>query len=130
MVEEWYADKIAKNPEENFALEKVAIKKALENRHELDMEGIILTDNDEVLAMTLGSRMYSDTFDVNFEKARADVDGAYPMINREFVRYITQKYPSVKYIDREEDMGVEGLRKAKRSYHPYMQFKKYRAYKK
>ncbi len=130
MVEEWYAERIRKNPEEDFALERIAIKKALADSRELCMEGIILTDGDEVLAMTLGNRMYADTFDVNFEKARADVDGAYPMVNREFVRYITKKYPSVKYIDREEDMGVEGLRKAKKSYHPYMQFKKYRAYKK
>ena len=130
MADEWFEERIKNNPEEDFALERIAIKRALDNIASLDMDGIILTENGEILAMTLGSRMYADTFDVNFEKARADVDGAYPMINREFVRYITEKYPSVTYIDREEDMGVEGLRKAKKSYHPYMQFKKYRAYKK
>lgn len=48
------------------------------------------------------------------------------MINREFVRFITELYPDIKYINREEDMGLENLRKAKESYHPDFMVKKYR----
>ena len=58
------------------------------------------------------------------EKAFADINGAYPMINREFARYIRQKHPNIKYLDREEDMGSEGLRKAKRSYYPHHMIEK------
>jgi hypothetical protein len=64
---------------------------------------------------------------VHFEKARADVDGAYVAINNEFAKYIRAKYPNIKYLDREEDLGIEGLRKAKQSYFPHHQVVKYRA---
>jgi hypothetical protein len=55
---------------------------------------------------------------VHFEKAREDVDGAYAAINQAFAEYLHNKYPQVRYLDREDDMGLEGLRKAKLSYNP------------
>ena len=58
---------------------------------------------------------------VHIEKAYADVQGAYPMINQQFVAHEAADY---KYINREEDTGAEGLRKAKRSYHPVMMLEK------
>ena len=58
-------------------------------------------------------------FDIHFEKAREDVDGAYPAINNEFAKYLRQKYPQLQYLNREDDMGLEGLRKAKLSYNPH-----------
>jgi len=66
----------------------------------------------------MGNRISRDTFDVNFEKAFADVQGAYPLVNREFARFIQTNHPEIRYLNREDDMGVEGLRKAKESYHP------------
>ena len=75
----------------------------------------------------MASPMSSDTFDVHYEKARGDIDGAYTTINSEFANYIRSKYPHIKYLDREEDMGIPGLRKAKMSYFPHHLVKKYRA---
>ena len=66
----------------------------------------------------MGNRISRDTFDVNFEKSFADVQGAYPLVNREFARYIREQHPDIVYLNREDDMGLEGLRKAKESYHP------------
>ena len=78
----------------------------------------MLLDGGELLAVTLGTSLNETTFDVNFEKARADVDGAYTVINQEFARYLRQKYPALRYLNREDDLGLEGLRKAKESYCP------------
>ena len=70
-------------------------------------------------AVTFGSRISPDTFDVHFEKADASIQGAYAAINCEFAKHIREKYPEIRYLNREEDMGIEGLRKAKQSYHPH-----------
>ena len=88
---------------------------------------IMLVENDRVLAVTMGSRMNPDTFDIHFEKAREDVDGAYTVVNQEFARYLRLKYPEAAYLDREDDMGLEGLRKAKLSYNPHHMVEKYHA---
>jgi hypothetical protein len=78
----------------------------------------MLKADGQVMAFTMGNLIQPDTYDVNFEKAFAHIQGAYPMINREFARYIREKYPEVVYLNREDDMGLPGLRKAKESYHP------------
>jgi hypothetical protein len=82
------------------------------------MEGIVLRHGEEILGFTLGSPINDTIFDVHFEKARADIQGAFPAVNRSFARYLRDKYPALRYLDREEDMGIEGLRKAKLSYGP------------
>ena len=66
--------------------------------------------------------------DVHFEKALAEIDGAYPMINREFSRHVLEIYPQVKYLNREDDMGLESLRRSKLSYHPEYILMKYTAH--
>ncbi len=69
----------------------------------------------EVIAFTIGEQLNPDTFVVHIEKAFAEIQGAYPMINQQFVTHEAQGY---QYVNREEDTGAEGLRKAKLSYHP------------
>lgn len=125
MVERWYKDRIEELPESDFIMEQKAIEKAFKNYKDLGMEGIILTDNNEVLAMTMGSTLSHNTFDVNFEKALSGVDGAYAAINREFAVYITETHPEIEFLNREDDMGLEGLRKAKKSYHPHHMVEKW-----
>ncbi len=119
MAENWYISKKNENSDDDYHMEKAAIERALKGYTELGLEGILITHNGEALAFTMGSRLSKDTFDVHFEKARSDVNGAYTVVNYEFARYIREKYPDVKYLDREEDMGLEGLRRAKESYKPH-----------
>ena len=113
--------------DENMELESMALRRVFDHYEELEMEGGLLRVNGQVVAFTMGSRVSDDTFDVQFEKALTQVEGAYPMINREFARYIQEKYPDIVYLNREEDMGEEGLRKAKQSYYPDIWLEKYEA---
>lgn len=119
MIRNWYEMRLAANPKGDFHMEQAAIEKVLRHYTELETEGLALLDGENILAMTIASRPSADTFDVHFEKALPDIQGAYAAINREFACYIRSKYPSVRYLNREEDMGLEGLRKAKQSYHPH-----------
>ena len=79
---------------------------------ELGLRGGLLRLDGVVIAFTIGEPVSEDTFVVHIEKAFADIQGAYPIINREFVLHAAKGY---KYINREEDLGEEGLRKAKLS---------------
>ena len=128
MVNEWYRLRMKADPEGNYLLENIAMARAFLNYLPLGMEGIVLLDEGEVLAVTMGSRLSPDTFDIHFEKAREDVDGAYAAVNAEFARYLRLKYPEVQYLDREDDLGLEGLRKAKLSYNPHHLVGKHWAY--
>lgn len=118
-VTKWYADRLAESPENDYHGEQLALQKCYENYEQLGMESLLLCHNGTILAFTMGSRISPNTFDVHFEKARWDVEGAYTAINSEFAKYIRNKYPEVKFLNREEDMGLEGLRKAKESYFPH-----------
>lgn len=83
------------------------------------MEGLLLKSGGQALAMTLGSRLNANTFDVHFEKALDIADGAYAAINNGFAKYLREKYPDICFLNREDDLGLEGLRKAKLSYCPH-----------
>ena len=66
-----------------------------------------------------------DTFDVHFEKADIGLNGAYPMICRELTRHMMKTHEGLVYINREDDMGIESLRRSKLSYKPEMLLAKY-----
>lgn len=119
MAEDWYRTRLADNPMGNYHLEQTALKRALDHYTQLPLDGMVLYVADRVVAFTMASPLSEDTMDVHFEKAREDVDGAYAMINQAFAQYLREKYPHVQYLDREEDMGLEGLRQAKLSYYPH-----------
>lgn len=80
-----------------------------------------------MVAFSMGNRIREDTFDVNYEKAVADVNGAYSIVNREFARLLRARYPELRFLNREDDMGIEGLRRAKESYAPDILLEKYLA---
>ena len=125
MLGQWYRDRAKIDTGHDFHLEQLAIQRAFAFMKDLDMEGLVLVDEGNVLAFAMGSRLNGTTFDIHFEKALEDVDGAYPAINRGFARYLRDKYPELKYLDREDDLGLEGLRKAKLSYNPAFLVEKY-----
>ena len=74
---------------------------------ELGLKGGVLKADGKIVAFTVGEPVSDDTFVVNIEKAFAEVDGAYPMINQQFVQHECMEY---EYVNREEDTGAEGLR--------------------
>ncbi len=138
----WYCEKITKSnidlcfemnkewikmndseKDEGKRLEIIAANTLLENFFDLESEGIILKVDDKIVAYTIGEQLNNDTFIVHLEKAFSNIQGAYPMINREFAKQIFEN--GFKYINREEDLGIEGLRKAKLSYQPDILYKKY-----
>ena len=129
LTDQWFKNRI-ETAGGDFLLEQVALDRAFRHYEALHMEGILLKLGDEPIAMSMGSFMQDDMIDVHFEKASEDIDGAYAAVNCEFARYIREKYPTVQYLDREDDMGLEGLRKAKTSYNPHHMVAKYRAYPK
>ncbi len=104
--------------------ESKAIQRAFDNYKELDLRGGALIVDNKVIAFTYGSPINDNVFDVAVEKADASYMGAYAMINNEFVKTIPEQYT---LINREEDLGIEGLRKAKLSYHPHEILDKYTA---
>ena len=128
MAADWY--QVHEDPDHDYHLEKVAICRAFKSFDALGMEGLTLYADGKMVALTMGNRLRADTFDVNFEKAYADVPGAYPLINREFARLIHSRYPEVAFLNREEDMGLPGLRKSKLSYHPDLLLEKFRGFRK
>ena len=120
-VDEFYKEK--NDPE--LANEAKAIEEMFENYEALGFIGGLLYQNGQPVAFTAGTKLGDEVFDTHFEKALPGVEGAYTMVNREFARLVCEEYPEIKYFNREEDMGIEGLRKAKESYHPDILLMKY-----
>lgn len=104
--------------------ENCVVKRGLDFFFDLDFSGGLLRVDGEVIAFTFGEPATSDTFVVHAEKAFTRFQGAYPAINNQFVNHACQGFA---YINREEDMGLENLRKAKLSYHPAFLEEKFNA---
>lgn len=92
-----------------------AIRFAFAHYDELGLTGGYLCAEGRLVAFTYGSPVNADTFAVHVEKADPEVEGAYTMVNKCFVETLPERFA---YINREEDLGLEGLRRAKLSYHP------------
>lgn len=108
--------------QEGTGNERRALIYALHHFDELGLMGGILHADGKIVAFTFGMPINKETFGVHVEKADTNVDGAYAMINYEFANRIPEQYI---YINREEDLGLEGLRRAKLSYQPETILEKY-----
>lgn len=106
----WLCQKYESDLSDDFRDEYEAIKEFLYNFDAFNLSGGILYDEGKILAFTVGERLNKETCVVHIEKADADCDGAYPMINN---LYLINQWSEIKYVNREEDMGLEGIRKAK-----------------
>lgn len=125
MSEKWFTQRQEREAGGNFHMEQVAMDRVLRHWRELEMEGIALVDGGEPIAFTVGSRLSENTFDIHFEKAVDTTDGSYAAINQAFAAYLMEKFPEVRWLNREDDMGIEGLRNAKLSYKPDRLVEKY-----
>ncbi len=116
----WYEEN-SDRFDEYLATEKKGIETILNNMDVLNARGGAIYVDGKMVAFTLGSPINPDIFDVHIEKALKDYAGAYAVINREFAKTLTE----YTYINREDDLGFEGLRKAKLSYKPEILLEKY-----
>lgn len=127
VADAWYYEHLQDEDASQLA-EYKAIKEALDNFEELGLIGGIIYVNDSPCAMTIASKINENTVDVHFEKAVGEyaLNGGYAAINKLF----SEKLDGVTWLNREEDIGIEGLRKAKLSYRPKIMLKKYSAVEK
>ena len=126
MLSAWTEDN-AERLDDSIVYEHDAIERAFRHYEELGLEGGVLYADGKILGFSFGEMTSSDTFNVHVEKAAADVNGAYPMVCRELVRMLMEKHPELVWINREDDMGLESLRRSKESYKPAYLLKKYAA---
>lgn len=123
MNEKWYMMNIDKDPEGIIA-EREVLQLAFENYEKFSFKGGILRVDGKAIAFTFGEQLNETTFVTHFEKAFSDIRGAYPMINMLFAQNTISDY---EFVNREDDIGSEGLRKAKLSYYPEILLEKYTA---
>lgn len=117
----WYAQSSTRMDEE-LKTEMNGINLMLDNIQKLGIKGGAITVDGNVVAFTLGSPINDSVYDIHIEKALDEYEIAYSVINREFAAHNLSSY---KYINREDDLGIEGLRRAKLSYHPQILLPKY-----
>ena len=104
-----------KDASDTINAEKQVMETIFSNWEALGMIGGSIIVDGRMVAFTYGSAVTTDTFDVCVEKADRHVEGAFAIINQQFAEHLPEQYV---YLNREEDMGIPGLRQAKLSYHP------------
>ncbi len=120
-AESWYSQ-YGNNIDEELKTEKNGISLMLNNMEFLNLKGGAIFVDNRVVAFTLGSAINDHVYNIHIEKAISGYETAYTVINREFAARNCQNY---KYINREDDLGIEGLRKSKLSYKPQILLPKY-----
>lgn len=121
VLDQWLAAN-STEPDADKQTEAAVVRESLDNFAALGYTGGMLRVSGEPQAFTFGEKSSEDTFVVHAEKALLNYQGAYTAVNCEFAKTIAGQY---RYINREEDAGSPGLRKAKLSYHPAFMEEKY-----
>lgn len=106
----------------DLAHEDRAVYEALIHMEELDFKGGAILIDSRVEAFSLGEYLNRDTVVIHIEKANPHIPGLYAAINNLFCK---ETWADATYINREQDLGIEGLRRAKESYHPHHKVKKF-----
>lgn len=124
-LESWYAMRSEDLQNDPFiGYERAAIHEVFDNYEAFQLKGGVIRIDGRVVAFTFGEALNTDTAVIHVEKADPNVRGAYPAINQGFVEHV---WSNMTYINREEDMGLPGLRKAKESYKPEKMIEKFNA---
>ncbi|MBP9988114.1 MAG: DUF2156 domain-containing protein, partial [Ruminococcus sp.] len=118
--EKWLSEH---NEDKMFIVERDAIFEALKYIKPLDLNGIIIYANNKPVAMSVSSVINNRVCDIHFEKSYGEYanNGGYSAI----CSYMANELKEIEYLNREEDLGISGLRKSKMSYHPLVIYKKY-----
>lgn len=119
---DWIKDRLSQGYDEMLARENEAISFYLSNYDTLEFKGIVVYIKGTVVGYAAGVALNDECMDEVIEKGRKDITGIYQLLCNEFAILCCKGY---KYINREEDLGVEGLRRAKTSYKPLYMLKKY-----
>ncbi len=120
LSDEWCAER--GGCDHSLTAEQCGIRRLLADSERLSVRGGLVRVDGKAVAFTLGSPINDRVFDIHVEKALPSFSGAYAVINREFASTLTE----YEFLNRENDMGIEGLRRAKLSYRPAEILKKYR----
>lgn len=125
IMDEWCRDKEITYRDGDYC-ERLANLEMLQNFRTLGCKGALLkVDGETYEAFTLGEMLNRDTAVVHVEKAGTRIDGLYPLINQQFCEH---EWQAAEYVNREQDLGKEGMRKAKLSYNPLKLIEKYTVY--
>lgn len=111
-------------PQTATAGELSALERAIQYFQELELSGGLIRIEGKPVAFTMGEELNPKVFLLHFEKALGGYDGLYAAINHEFA---SRRLAGYEYVNREEDMGIEGLRRAKLSYYPAILLDRYTA---
>jgi len=111
MLDIWTADK----NDISMKYDYISASIMIDNFDYLRLKGGAIKIDGKMIAFTIGAKLTEDCFVVHVEKAFGDINGAYTIINQQFIEHEASNFT---YINREEDMGLESLRKAKKSYYP------------
>ena len=118
----WKETKKGDEEDADYENERRSMNFVFDHWDELDAIGGCIFVGGKLVAFTFGAKINDITFDVCVEKADTEYDGAYAVINRDFVRSLPE---NIRLINREEDLGIAGLRQAKLSYQPSILLHKY-----
>lgn len=123
----WFKANSGGDDEQELNDERRSMIYALNHCEELGLRGGAICVNHQIVAFSFGAPITYNTFGVHVEKADINYEGSYAIINKEFAAHLPEQYI---YVNREEDLGIEGLRKAKLSYQPTILLEKSAAIKK
>jgi len=118
---EWFA-KTEESASEGLKMENLGLLDVFRNYLFLSIKGAIIRVNGKIIAFSLGESLNDETVVIHTEKADINYHGAYQIINQQFLE---KEWSCFRYANREEDLGIEGLRKAKLSYNPVLLAKKF-----
>lgn len=116
----WFSN--TPNPSLGLINEKKGIELALKNYQALDFKGGVIRVEDKIVAFSFGEVISKDMAIIHIEKADSNYLGAYQIINQQLIK---NEFSNLSYINREQDLGIEGLRRAKKSYNPIFMVEKF-----